>query len=393
VVWLVLAALAHPAGAVVADPDYWRQSVERRDAVYRLFYRLSPQAVPSSYDPVLEAEQILRERQAALPASNPQAPSVWQQIRSITVRQSLSTPTRAIGTIGLGVGTFEFGWKIGSGIRAMWQKISIPEASETAASYQWDEIKWSPALSEEYAGARWPAEDGWVIWARQNCCNYSPLRAWHNSPCRLSGLVPPEPFQTHGPLATTTQCYGTGVEPGYADLDIYYGWAPEDALRPAGPIEDYTDQPYSRAAPAIPDPPPQTTVEQGIDNDLEQPEHALLRQWLNYQLGSPGETDPLGIGEPNPDIEFPNVDKKFDEHRHQFPIPYTDPHEYWRDAADIVERGRSNDPDIIKCQRSDGTILYWDGGRQALVIEKDGKIDNYFWPSRGFDYFLDECSR
>jgi hypothetical protein len=36
---------------------------------------------------------------------------------------------------------------------------------------------------------------------------------------------------------------------------------------------------------------------------------------------------------------------------------------------------------------------YWDSEKQAMVIEKDGKIDNYFPPTRGFDYFLEECSR
>jgi hypothetical protein len=386
VIWLVLAAVAHPAAALVADPDYWRQSADRRDTLYRFFYRQSPQAVPSSYDPVAEAEQILRERQAALPASNPQAPSLWQQVRGITVRQALSTPARGLGTVGLGLGAFWAGWKIGSGAHAIWQKISVPEAGEVADSYRWDEIKWSPALSEEYGGARWPAEDGWVIWARQNCCNYSPLRAWHNWPCRLSGFVPPEPSEIRGPLPTDTQCYGTGVEPGYADLDIYYGWAPEDALKPAGPVEDYTDQPYSHATPAVPDPPPQTTVEQGIDNDLEQPENSLVRQWLNYQLGSPGETDPLGIGEPRPDIDFPNREEKWEIHRHDFDHEHADVDEYWRDAPDVIRKVEDGWPDFEKCIReSDQAEIYWDPEREVIVIVKDGVIDNFFPPRSPID--------
>ena len=65
---------------------------------------------------------------------------------------------------------------------------------------------------------------------------------------------------------------------------------PEDALPTIGPIEDYTDQPYSNAA-AAPTPPSQSVVEDAIEDELAQPENELLLQWLNYNLGSPGESD------------------------------------------------------------------------------------------------------
>jgi hypothetical protein len=65
------------------------------------------------------------------------------------------------------------------------------------------------------------------------------------------------------------------------------------AVAPApAPIEPYTNQPYNRSSPA-PTPPAQATVEQTIDQELGKPENTDLRQWLNYQLGSPGETDPV----------------------------------------------------------------------------------------------------
>jgi hypothetical protein len=62
-----------------------------------------------------------------------------------------------------------------------------------------------------------------------------------------------------------------------------------------GPIEDSTDQPYTKST-AAPTPPAQSTVEQTIDTELGKPENGVLRQWLNYQLGSPGERDPIGDG-------------------------------------------------------------------------------------------------
>jgi hypothetical protein len=70
---------------------------------------------------------------------------------------------------------------------------------------------------------------------------------------------------------------------------------PENALGAPAPIEHYTTQPYDKSSPA-PTPPPQTTVEQSIENELAKPENSLLRQWLNYELGSPGERDPVGNG-------------------------------------------------------------------------------------------------
>ena len=48
---------------------------------------------------------------------------------------------------------------------------------------------------------------------------------------------------------------------------------------------------------------------------------------------------------------------------------YDDPGEYWRVAADIVERGEDNDPDVLSCDRpSDGARIYWDGTRRAIVM-------------------------
>lgn len=117
---VLLAAQGHEARAqVVPDPDYWKQTAEHRDTVYRFFYRQSPQAVPTAYDPVAEAERVLRERQATLPSSNPQAPNLWQQIRTITVKEALSTPLRALGGVAAGAGALAIGWKMGSTLRPL----------------------------------------------------------------------------------------------------------------------------------------------------------------------------------------------------------------------------------------------------------------------------------
>ena len=123
-------AASHASAAhaqVVADPDYWKQTAARQDTVNRLIYSQSPQTIPPSYDPVREAEEILRQQQRALPSSNPEAPSLWRQIRTITVKSAVSTPPRALGAIGLAVGTFELGWKMGTGINAKFLRVGLPD--------------------------------------------------------------------------------------------------------------------------------------------------------------------------------------------------------------------------------------------------------------------------
>ena len=125
--------LAH--AQTVADPDYWRQTPERQATVNRLVYSQSPQAIPGSYDSVREAEQILRENVRELPPSNPQARSLWTAIRETTATVKLSPAMRALGTIGLAVGAFDIGWRIGTGINAKFLKIGVPEASQASSTY------------------------------------------------------------------------------------------------------------------------------------------------------------------------------------------------------------------------------------------------------------------
>jgi hypothetical protein len=127
------AAMTAPAAyaQAVADPAYWKQTAEHRDTVYRFFYRQSPQAIPTGYDPVADAEGILRQHQATLPPSNPEVPGLWQRIRTVPVRAGLSTPLRAMGTIGLAVGAGELGWRIGSGLNAKLVHIGIPGVNNT----------------------------------------------------------------------------------------------------------------------------------------------------------------------------------------------------------------------------------------------------------------------
>jgi hypothetical protein len=72
------------------------------------------------------------------------------------------------------------------------------------------------------------------------------------------------------------------------------------------------------------------------------------------------------------------VEKKWTDHGHEFEPGYDDMMDYWRDAADIVKRYGTGSSVIRRCPRLDGTEVYWDPDKQAIVFVKDGKITNYY---------------
>lgn len=366
-----------------ATPDtaYWTRAADTRDTIYRFVYGQSPQAIPSAYDPVAEAEEILRQRQATLPPANPQASSLWRRMRTLTVDTGLSPKLRALGTLGLATTAFEVGWKIGSGLNAKFLRVGLPEPPSPKAGPSTGFLFFAtsgtyPALNSNPLPA-----DGWLLqyaYASQHWRSVNLTYGW-NDPCAyLTG--PPVGFHV---LAGTAIGWCVGTAP----VESY--WLAEDELPALGGIEAYTSQGYDVASVA-PTAPSRSTVESTIDSRVSDPDNDVLRQWLNYHVGSPGESDPTGVGEDNPDIpwkSWTDLVEHFDDHADEFDPAYEDPYEYWRDAAEIVEA------DELSCTRpSDGSQIYWDSERQAIVIVTGGKIQTYFVPGTGFQYWLNECN-
>jgi hypothetical protein len=387
-----------PAGAqTVPDPNYWKSTSENRSTVYRLIYDSSPQAVPAEYDPVREAEEILRQRQAGLPASNPESPSIWRQIRTVSIRSALSSPLRVLGTVALGFQSFELGWKIGTGVNAKFLRIGIPKATSGSVTPSGQQIAPRVQGSPIFGGLTMPY-DGWLF-TYLSPVSFNTISWWFGGPgqdCPGSTFYGPPPSGfTDFTNGTTTQCVTAETHQTVTRV-LHAGVMRENDLSAVAPIEPYSTQSYSRSTPA-PTQPPRSSVEQGIETALGDPDNGILRDWLNYQLGSPGAEDPTEIGAQNPDIEFPGYVEHWEEHGDEFvgtdgtPL-YDDPYEYWRDAADIVS-GQPTNPDTLRCTRaSDGAVLYWDSAKGAIIIVKDGKIVTYFRPDTGFDYWLNECN-
>jgi hypothetical protein len=379
------------AQAQTPDPDFWKQTAERRDTVHRLVYSQSPQSIPAGYDAVSEAEEVLRQEQRTSPQGNPKTKSLWQQIRTTTVRSALSSPMRAVGTIGLGIGTFELGWKIGTGLNAKFLRIGLPEPQPYTGGY--------PGLGyrlQYHSGGKvysniLSVPEGWLVRWTDTDPLTSDGYGFSSSSEKCSG--PPPGFGVaigHDPSYGQWTCRWMQTDPVNNQFHVVIPG--EESLAALAAIEDYVDQPFDRSTTA-PTPPSQSTVEQNIETEVERAENELLRQWLNYRLGSPGEEDPLEIDPPNPEIEFPGFVTHWQDHGEEFTTPYEDPLEYWRDAADIVERSDNNEDGYFKCFRaSDGATIYWSDDKQAIVIVKDGKIVTYFPPDQGYQYFLSQCS-
>jgi hypothetical protein len=194
------------------------------------------------------------------------------------------------------------GWKIGSGINARFLKLGVPEAiPHTNTDFRgngsrqyltWHSAGYSPYFDrviQPVDGFTWTRQTDsgsygyWRTGAPENTCDHNRVAA----PLALT-------IQTR---AFATKDCGYGED--RASTDYHIAYVTEDDLGAPAPIEPYTNQPYTTSSPA-PTAPPQATVEQTIEEQLDKPENELLRDWLNYQLGSPGAEDPTGIGAPNP---------------------------------------------------------------------------------------------
>jgi PASTA domain len=306
----IAGAYEKPASAqILADPDYWKGTQERRETVYAFVYGESPRPIPSAYDDVREAEELIDQHQLVLPPTNPKAPPLWQQIRTLTVRTALSSPLGALGTVTLAGGAATIGVLIGSGIYAKFIELKVPPPAP-----------WNPDAAQKmvfrtkgsslYTGLTVPY-DGWVWhwWVPS-------LRIWKNfwvTPvgsgtelgCPSAGNPPSVPQGFSEVIGAPHPNCGSG---GAADGGVAHaGILPENALGAAGPIEDYTNQPFDQQTwPGTP--PAQSTVEESIDTELEKPENKLLRDWLNYELGSPGEPDPFSGAVNMPDCAGATVD-------------------------------------------------------------------------------------
>jgi hypothetical protein len=90
-------------------------------------------------------------------------------------------------------------------------------------------------------------------------------------------------------------------------------------------------------------------------------------------------------------LDFPNYEEDFGKHGTEFTPAYPDKEKYREGAQEIVA-----DPVYERCLGEDGRILYWvpdplDPTKGAIVITQGGVITTYFRPTRGRDFYDEQC--
>ncbi len=127
-----------------------------------------------------------------------------------------------------------------------------------------------------------PSSGNWVQW-------------WFGGPgndCPGSRFYGPPPSgfsdYTNG---TATNCVEAGTYQTVS-RSLHAGIAPENGLEARGPIEDYSNQSYTKTSPA-PTNPGVTTVTQSTRAQLESGDYPTLNQELEFQLGTPNVCDPV----------------------------------------------------------------------------------------------------
>jgi len=283
---LVLFAGAPTANAQVGDPDpdFWRGTSQRENAVAGLVYAESAQPVPTSLGAVGPTVTALREAERALPPGNSASKEIWKGLRNLGPGSGLTQPWRALGTIALAVGTFELGVKIGTGINAKYLKIGLPDPPEPKSTPASGWLQFREKDTATSFNTTPLPEDAWVLWYPYAS------QQWH-AVNLYQGWDGPAAYLTGRPAFFNVLSGNASIGWGIQNPPVESYWIGENDLDALGPIEDFTGQSYGKAL-GSPTAPSVAAVQQAIALRLALQEYDRTRAFLNYHLGSPGQGDP-----------------------------------------------------------------------------------------------------
>ena len=229
--------------------------------------------------------------------NQPTSDQLHRELRAFRTTGTRVLPLlRTLNTIGLAVGTFELGWKIGEGIRAKWLGIDVPPRGETAGGHCGSRygvsLKFYPAGSDLLFGAK-TDEDGWVWgFAGYDPACGSGTNRWFQPNCKFTFPPAPAPYQTRSSSASTASCKVwpyTSWAPSEPVNPVSWGFLPEngtpDALNPSAPVEDYVAQPHTHTTTNWPGAPTSSSdLETRTRQALESGEYKLTESWYAHQL-------------------------------------------------------------------------------------------------------------
>lgn len=206
-----------------------------------------------------------------------------KQSRNARVLPRLYPALRTLGTIGLAAGTFELGWRIGTGIRTKVLRIGLPGPPPTKVGPGTGSLMFRYAGSVITLNGSPMPEDGWLYTYRADAQNWESVnlsQGWSGACAYLTG--PPSGLTVISGTATNW-CYAT------APVESYY--YPETDLPASSPAEDDTGQPADATTPTWPGQPQSRTDLDAVVRSAVG-SSPLLEEFLCYQLNSQACQDP-----------------------------------------------------------------------------------------------------
>jgi len=198
-----------------------------------------------------------------------------RQLRTLRIAAKVLPAVKTLSRADLMFGTFEIGWRIGTGINTKWLRIGLPErtpsnlyggnqaitfvdGATTAINARTPFVSWSE-LGQSNGVWRWSFDSGRI----------NRLVA---GPCKGYMPAPPAGFSETSTFTTVTWCTSDGT----SKVAAYY--RTEDELPAPGPIEDYSGQPYRSDTPSWQG---QQTDRSGLENDVNRglAQTPLLEAW------------------------------------------------------------------------------------------------------------------
>lgn len=249
--------------------------------------------------------------------------------------------------------TFWVGWKIGTGLRTKILKIGVPEAVGTAAEkLARPRFQWSWYDTPLFEGDPPAIDPPLVLPARsfQFRFDWGPnsLSAWSRfsrPECDYAGMGPPPNTVV---LSRAIRCNG----PWGSDVGTQYAaYLPETQVKATSPLAYTSGDAYGNSTTYWSGKPASVAeAEARTRTQLEDSANATLRQYYEFELGTPAVCDPVETFVCNPPERVSAEDQQ---------------------RCDLGERGTGQDPDPTRTKTPNDPALYVEQQRFERVRAPD----------------------
>lgn len=205
---------------------------------------------------------------------------------------------RFLGTVGLALGAFDLGWKVGTGLNTKLLKIGIPAGGDHGTDYCSgtcpQRLTYTTSLTPfpDWAGPDYPSSEGGVFAWQWTICSFScQTRSTRQVPdgggpaCDGDPSIPSS-LHVITAMSAGTRCSATPVT-------TQAGYLLPSELGASAPVDDYTDQPYDVQTTSWPDAPTsQDQLKTRVRAGFEGGEYPFAEAWYAHQLDPQTYEDP-----------------------------------------------------------------------------------------------------